>query len=58
MNFHGFAGFLLQILLQAATTWIYPARCVVGYFAPCHCFETSVDETAVANGGKRIEWRG
>jgi len=23
MNFHRFAGFLLQILLQAATTWIF-----------------------------------
>ena len=26
MNFHRFAGLLLQKLLQAATSWIFPAR--------------------------------
>jgi hypothetical protein len=40
MNFHRFAGFLLQILLQAATTWIFPARYFVRrlFFPASHNF--------------------
>jgi len=42
MSFHRFVGLLLQNLLQAATTWIYPARRGKGHLFSLRIADESV----------------